>query len=124
MSVDELLKAVDHLSETDVDNLLDRVLLVRARRRAAVATPEESTLLRQINRGIAPELNARYEILADKRDDETLTAAEHQELLEIGNQIEWLGVRRLEALAKLAEIRQVPLRQLMTNLGIHPPEIR
>jgi hypothetical protein len=124
MSVDELLKAVDDLSEPDLEHLLNRTLFVRAHRRGPIATPEESTLLREINRGIPAELSDRYEILADKRDDETLTAAEHQELLDIAEQIEAFGVKRLEALAKLSELRQVPLLQLMADLGIKAPEIR
>jgi hypothetical protein len=124
MSVDELLKAVDNLSEPDLENLLNRTLFVRARRRGPIATPEESTLLREINRAIPAELNNRYEILADKRDEETLMESEYQELLDIADQIEVSGVKRLEALVKLAELRQVPLLQLMTDLGIQTPEIR
>jgi hypothetical protein len=124
MSVDELLKAVDNLSEPDLENLLNRTLFVRARRRGPIATPEESTLLREINRGIPSELNNRYEILADKRDEETLMESEYQELLDVADQIEVSGVKRLEALVKLAELRQVPLLQLMTDLGIQTPEIR
>jgi hypothetical protein len=124
MSVDELLKAVDDLSEPDLEHLLHRTLFVRARRRGPIATPEESTLLREINHGIPAELSNRYEILADKRDDETLTEAEYQELLDTANQIEALGVKRLEALVKLSELRQVPLLQLMASLGIKTPEIR
>jgi hypothetical protein len=107
MSVDELLKAVDNLSEPDLENLLNRTLFVRARRR-----------------GIPAEINNRYEILADKRDEETLMESEYQELLDIADQIEVSGVKRLEALVKLAELRQVPLLQLMTDLGIQTPEIR
>jgi hypothetical protein len=124
MSVDELLRAVDDLSEPDLENLLNRTLFVRARRRGPIATPEESTLLREINRGIPAELSDRYEILADKRDDETLTEAEYQELLDIAEQIEAFGVKRLEALVKLSDQRQVPLLQLMADLGIQTPEIR
>jgi hypothetical protein len=124
MSVDELLRAVDDLSEPDLENLLNRTLFVRARRRGPIATPEESTLLRAINQGIPAELSDRYEILADKRDDETLTEAEYQELLDIAEQIEAFGVKRLEALVKLSDQRQVPLLQLMADLGIQTPEIR
>jgi hypothetical protein len=124
MSVDELLRAVDDLSEPDLENLLNRTLFVRARRRGPIATPEESTLLRAINQGIPAELSDRYEILADKRDDETLTEAEYQELLNIAEQIEAFGVKRLEALVKLSDQRQVPLLQLMADLGIQTPEIR
>ena len=124
MGVDELLKAVDHLSEPDLDSLVDRALFVRASRRVPVSSPAETTLLREINQPIPLELHDRYRVLADKRDDEALTEAEHSELLDIGNQIEWFGVTRLEAMAKLANLRQVPLLQLMDDLGLQSPGIR
>jgi hypothetical protein len=124
MSVDELLKAVDDLSEPDLDHLVDRALFVRARRKANVLTADETTLLSEINQGIPAKLHDRYEILLEKRDDETLTEAEYAELLDISNQIEAFGVKRIEALAKLATIRQVPLLKLMDDLGIQTPGVR
>lgn len=124
MSVDELLKAVDDLSETDVEQVLDRVLFVRARHRAPVATPEETKLLQEINQGIPPEVNNRYETLLDKRDEEIITEAEYAELLDLSEQIENLGVKRIEALSELAAIRQVSLPQLMKDMGIQRPGVR
>jgi hypothetical protein len=124
MSVDELLKAVDELSEADLENLVDRALLVRARRKAPVLTAEETELLLEINQGIATELGDRYQVLLKKRDDETLSEAEYAELLGISNQIESFGVKRVEALAQLAAIRQVSLLKLMNDLGIQNPGVR
>jgi hypothetical protein len=124
MSVDELLKAVEDLSEPDLDSLVNRALFVQASRRAPVSPPEETTLLREINRPIPPELHDRYTALADKRDDETLTDAEYSELLDIGNQIECFGVKRLEAMAQLADMRRIPLLKLMDDLGLQSPDIR
>ncbi len=124
MSVDELLKAVDNLSEPDLDHLVDRALFVRARRKANVLTTEETALLLAINQSIASSLHDRYTALLEKRDDETLTADEHAELLAISNQIEAFGVKRIEALAKLATLRQVPLLKLMDDLGIQSPGVR
>jgi hypothetical protein len=124
MSVDELFKAVDELSEADLEHLVDRALFVQARRRGSVLTAEETELLLEINQGIKQELGDRYQVLLDKRDDETLTEAEHTELLDISNQIEGFGVRRIEALVKLAAIRQVSLLKLMNDLGIQSPGVR
>jgi hypothetical protein len=119
MSVDELLLAVDDLSEPDFESLVSRVLWLRARRKASVLAPAETELLLHINQVIPPELHEQYLSLRDKRDDESLTEQEHQELLRISDQMELFGVERLEALAKLADLRQVSLLQLMDDLGIH-----
>jgi hypothetical protein len=124
MSVDELLKAVEDLSEPDLDSLVNRALFIRASRRAPVSPPEETSLLREINRPIPSELHDRYAVLADKRDDETLTDAEYSELLDIGDRIECFGVKRLEAMAQLADMRRIPLLKLMDDLGLQSPDIR
>jgi histidyl-tRNA synthetase len=118
MSVDELLNAVDELSEPDLEHVFDRVLWLRARRKAPVLEPEETQLLLEINRGLPTVLLQRYQVLRERREDETLTEAEYEELLQLSDQIEVLGANRLEALAKLADLRQVPLVQLMDDLGI------
>jgi hypothetical protein len=118
MSVDELLLAVDDLSELDFESLVNRVLWLRARRKASVLEPAETQLILQINKVISPNLYEKYRFLRGKRHDESLTEQEHQELLMVSDQMEFFGVQRLEALAKLADLRQVPLRQLMDDLGI------
>jgi len=124
MSVDELLKAVDSLSEPDLDNLVKRALFVRARRKMNVLTAAETDLLLEINQGIPAQVHDRYEVLLKKRDDETLTEADYRELLDLSNQIEGFGVKRIEALAKLATFRQVSLPKLMDDLGIQSPGVR
>lgn len=124
MNVDELLKAVDDLSEADLEHLVERALFVRARRKAPILSAEETALLLEINQGVPSELHDRYQVLLEKRDDDALTDAEYAELLDLSNQIEGIGVKRIEALAKLATIRQVPLLKLMEDLGIQSPGVR
>ena len=124
MSGDELLRAVDSLSEPDVDNLVRRALFVRARRKTNVLTAVETDLLLEINQGIPAQVHDRYEVLLEKCDDETLTEADYRELLDLSNQIESFGVKRIEALAKLATFRQVSLPKLMNDLGIQSSDVR
>jgi hypothetical protein len=124
MGVDELLKAVNDLSASDLDHLVDRSLFLRARRKANVLTSDETALLLEINQGIPTALHDRYEALLEKRDDETLTDPEYAELLDISNQIEAFGTQLIDALAKLATLRQVPLIKLMDDLGIQSPGVR
>ncbi|MBE9032415.1 hypothetical protein IQ266_22000 [filamentous cyanobacterium LEGE 11480] len=45
-------------------------------------------------------------------------------MLELGDQIDELAAKRAEALAQLAAIRQIPLMQLMDDLGIQGPGVR
>ena len=84
-------------------------------------TPEsESELLIQINEGWPAERWSRYRTLVAKRDARELSQSEHQELLEFTRHLEGMNAHRLGLLAKLAEIRQVDLKDLMDELGITP----
>ncbi|MCY7320993.1 MAG: STAS/SEC14 domain-containing protein [Phormidesmis sp. CAN_BIN36] len=120
MSLDELIQAASQLDETDLDRLLHQVVVLRAHRKAHALPEQEAQLLHKINQGIDPELRAQYQILRAKREAETLTDAEYNTLIQLSNQIEQLGAQRLEALANLAQLRQVSLSELMETLGIQP----
>jgi hypothetical protein len=118
MSIDELIKAANQLNEIDLDQLLHQVVFLRARRKTQVLPEEETQLLLQINQGIPPDLRTSYQALRVKRGTETLNAQEYETLIQLSNQIEQIGTQRLEALAKLAQLRQVSLLDLMETLGI------
>ena len=120
MSLEELIKAANQLDSSDLDRLLQQVVILRAHRKANVLPLEEAQLLHKINQGIDPELRAQYQTLRAKLEAETLTDAEYNTLIQLSNQIEQFGAQRLEALANLAQLRQVSLSELMETLGIQP----
>jgi hypothetical protein len=118
MSLDELIKAADRLDETDLNSLIKQVVYLRARRKTPVLPEEEAQLLLKINQGLPANLTAQYQILREKREAESLTDLEHNNLIQLSTQIEQIGAQRLEALAHLAQLRQVSLLDLMETLGI------
>ncbi|WP_404789549.1 hypothetical protein [Altericista sp. CCNU0014] len=118
MSIDELIKAANQLSETDLNQLLHQIVVLRARRKTSILPEEEAQLLLKINQGIPSDLRTSYQILREKREAETLDDKEYESLIQLSNQIEQIGAQRLEALAKLAQLRQVSLLDLMETLGI------
>ena len=80
----------------------------------------ESELLQKINIGISePEWN-KYFHLIDKRDAENILDAELEELIALNAKIEQANVSRMKHLIKLAQLRNVELKDLMDELGIHP----
>ncbi len=85
---------------------------------ADVLMVAETDLLLEINRGIPEQIHERYETSLEKRDDEALSEAKYRELLDLSNQMEGFGVSWIEALGKLAALRQVALLKLMDDLGI------
>ncbi|MDW8234804.1 MAG: hypothetical protein RMJ54_18690 [Roseiflexaceae bacterium] len=121
VSTEQLLRAVEQLPEPDLDSFVAQVVMMRAQRAAPHLSHDETALLVQINRPLPPALQQRFDALVAKRQAETLTPAEHQELIDLTDQIEQHDAARLAALVQLAQLRQTSLQQLMQSLGIQSP---
>jgi hypothetical protein len=121
VSPDELLHGVEQLDASELDRFVERVLAMQAQRRSTSLSAEETQLLQQINLSISANTWQRYNELKAKRRDEKLSPAEHRELIATSNDIEKANVRRIQALAKLAVLRQTSLDVLMDKLGIIAP---
>lgn len=83
------------------------------------ATPEakEVDLLSRIYRKFPAEVADRYRALMGKRRAETLTEAEHAELIRLTDESERLQADRIESLAELAHLRRTSLAALAEDLG-------
>ena len=121
LSSQELLKAVEQLSLTDLEQFVSQVLLLQAQRKAKNLPQAEAELLQKINQGIPSDTQKNYDELIAKRQDETLTPEEHRKLLHLTEHIEKLQAQRLEYLGELARLRKTSLTALMENLGIQVP---
>ncbi len=118
---DELLKAVDKLSQPELEQFVFQVIALRAKRQAPSLSRAESDLLLKINEGVPSDVQKRYNELIAKRQAETCTPDEYEELLRLTQQVERSEVRRVEYLAELARLRGTSLTALMASLGIQPP---
>lgn len=121
LPTDELLRAVGQLNQSDLEQFVSQVIALRARRQASGLPRIESELLLKVNEGVPSDIQARYSELIAKRQAETLTPDEYEELLRLTRQVEKLEVRRVEYLAELARLRGTSLTALMEDLGIRPP---
>jgi DNA-binding CsgD family transcriptional regulator len=121
IDLDEVLKSVAQLESDDLEQVVNQFLALQARRRASSLSPSETDLLQQINQGLPPSLRARYEELNAKLHEETMTPAEHEELLQLSDQIEQSDAERLRRLIALAQLRQISVDTLMDQLGIRRP---
>lgn len=107
VSLDELLNGVAQLDTPALEHFVSQVLTLRARRIAPSVPKEEAELLQQINQGLPPDVQQRYDELTAKRRAETLTPEEHQELLALVDRIEQADAERVQALTELAQLRNV-----------------
>jgi hypothetical protein len=78
----------------------------------------ESDLLKEINLGVSTDTWAEYHTLIAKRQAETLTDEEQQQLIGISDRLEIANVRRMEALIELSDLRGQSLSTVMQELGI------
>lgn len=74
-----------------------------------IETSRESGLVDRIRTPVPSEKKRRYARLIEKRDDQELSEAEHAELLDLTAEMENLDADRLETMAELAELRRIPL---------------
>ena len=113
-----LLQAIKQFDRDELSTFVDDILALRAQSRAPVLGRDETELFQRINRWLSAEGQARRAILLEKLEDETLTEAEHAELLRLNEQAEMLNAQRIEALSQLATLRLTTLPQVMRDLGV------
>jgi len=121
VSAEQLLRAVERLPQQELETFVAQIVALRAQRSAPHLNQEETALLLQINAGISPDLQRRFNELVAKRQLETISPAELAELIQITDEIEQRDAQRLAALIELAQLRQTTVPVLMDEFGIRPP---
>lgn len=123
IDLDEVLKSVAQLEPNELEQVVNQLIALQARRRAVSLSSAETDLLQRINQGLPLTLRSHYEELNAKLHEETITPAEHEELLQLTDQIEQADAERLRHLIALAQVRQVPVGTLMDQLDISQPPV-
>ena len=123
IELDEMLDGIAKLDTPELERFLSQVSVLLAQRKAPSLPEREAELLQKINQGLPTALQQRYDELTAKLEAETITPAEHQELLQLIDQIELADAERLQHLIELAQLRNMSLDELMDQLDIHPPPV-
>lgn len=121
LSLDALIRAVEQLDSSEFDQFVSDVLALRAARIAPSMPSAETELLLKINRGLSADRQKRFDDLVARRQAETLTPEERDELIGLSEEIEQLEAERAEHLALLARLRKVSMATLLDQLGIRAP---
>ncbi len=120
VGLDEVLKGFSQLETADLEQFMQKLSLLVARRKAQVLPERESALLLKINTAIPKSLQKRYENLLIKSSAETITPTEHEELVSVIDKIETKNAKRLEYLIELSQLRGISLDELMRQLHLSP----
>lgn len=121
LSANEVLAAIEELAPAEIEKISRRLLHLQARRKAPHLSEREAELLSEVYRAKRPGFQERFDELNARGHGFVLTPEEHEELLKLVAESEAFAARRLEALAELAQLRQVPVLKLMKQLGLNPP---
>lgn len=117
--MNEILNNVSNLETPDLEHFLQEVAYLLAKRKVKSISKRESQLLLKINK---PLLSAKMQLqcntLYQKLKSETITPAEHQQLLKFIKKREKKGVERLAALIELAQLKKTPTKTLMQQMGL------
>ena len=123
-NIDQLIEGVTQLKTSELETYVAKVSSILVRRRSPSLSIQETELLQTINQGLPAKIERRYSELQDKVHNETITPGEQEELMKLVDMTELADAERLQAMITLSQIRQVPLPDLMKQLGIYPPPVR
>ncbi|MCX6048453.1 MAG: STAS/SEC14 domain-containing protein [Chloroflexi bacterium] len=121
LDFDEVLQGVARLETIELEQFAEKIIALRAQRRAPSLPQNEAELLEKINQGMSPDIRSRYAELNIKLHEETITPEEQQELLNLTDQRELADAERIRNLITLAELRNVSVDDLIIQLGIRRP---
>lgn len=84
------------------------------------ASSQETPLIEIIERRLPLETQTHLNTLRQRLADETITSAEHQELLTFIDPIEQMDAERVEAMIQLAQLRNVNLNTIIQEFLPNP----
>ena len=119
LGLDDVLKGISELDTKDLENFMQKLGHLIARRKVTTLPEREAVLLMKINNAIPPTLQKRYETLLEKNREERITPIEHQELLKVIEKVEVKNAERLEHLIELSRLRNISLDELMKQLHLN-----
>ncbi|MEI7468348.1 MAG: STAS/SEC14 domain-containing protein [Chloroflexota bacterium] len=118
----QLVKAIESMPLSDLDEFIAQALQIRARRIAPSFNKNETDLLFQIGQGLPPRIWRRYEALNQIKDNRNLSESEQSEMLDLSRQIEQYSFHRLQLMSQLANLRKVSLQNIADQLGVGMPK--
>jgi hypothetical protein len=120
----QTLRSMSRSHENDLPRLISEMLQnALASEPAANNGTAELDLIRQARQELPATTWRRFRLLTKKRREETISADEYDELLELGDTLEIHHAKRIEAAAQLAHIWKRDLKEIMRILGIRPRHV-
>lgn len=114
----QFYQTLNKLSVNELDELIGEIMQLRKQKLPNVLSNIETELLRKINAGVLPTIQKRYAILFKKRQKETLTDADYEELIALTSYIENHNAQRLSYIIELSQIRNTTVDDVIASLEL------
>ncbi|HFA48920.1 MAG TPA: hypothetical protein ENJ95_07885 [Bacteroidetes bacterium] len=119
-TISDLIKNIQLLSEADFEDFFSKIMTLRKTSSAGKLSLKELSILQEINAGLPREKQMRFDLLIAKRDTDTISKKEMQELLELTKEVELYDLKRLQLISELANIRKLGLPEIVEVFNIKP----
>ena len=118
-TMEEMLNNVSKMKTAELEVFLKEVAHLLAQRKAPIISKQESQLLLKINKPLLPaKAQTQLDLLHQKLQEETISNSEHKTLMTLISRREKKGVKRLEALIELAQLKKQSPKDLMKKMGL------
>lgn len=118
ISAQELIDAASQLDSPELEVIAERVLMLRAERRAPHLSEQETDLFEIINYHRLPKAQARFELLIKRRQANKISSEKLAELIAMTDQGEMEAAERVRAVSELAEMRGLSFQGMWQQLGL------
>ncbi|NJN77295.1 MAG: hypothetical protein HC803_02355 [Saprospiraceae bacterium] len=119
LSMNDLLGVVEQFSSNELEEFIQKIQLLKNKKATKIAS-KEAELIKIIQRNFTEVEQNRFDELVEKRQAYTITDEELVELIEMTDYSEQLSVERVKALAKLSELTNKSVDELMIELNVRP----
>ncbi len=115
---DDLVQSISRLNTAELTTFFEHLNRVIGSPKSPSPLGAEAVLLKQIKAIIPASVVRRFKELQTKRNNDTLSEKEQEEMLLITDFIEEKSAERVVLLASLAGIRQVSLPELVKQINL------
>jgi excinuclease UvrABC ATPase subunit len=120
ISINDLINRVDKLSLGEFEEFFLKIQSLRVQKNGITNTDTEHKLLKQIRTNLTTPKQMRFEYLIARRDTHTITENELSELIKLTHDIEKNDITRFKRIAKLAELKQMTIPDVVKHYQLSP----
>ena len=114
----KLLRELEALPFAELDKLVPRILVMRARKHPGVLSQPESQLVKKLSAGPSARLVSKYDRLIAARDRKGLSTMEQKKLERLAAEFDAYHLQHVAWLTELAAIRQTNVAEVVRWLGL------